>query len=123
MQKKIILELAVCLLALQAAAYFLFSVIYANAAFPLAFLAVPLFFMADGAVLAVFAKRHETQPPTPANLLAVKMLKFIGGMFVFVVLLYFYRQFGLFFSASFFAMYLFYLLYETFVLVRIGKKS
>ncbi|MDR0828924.1 MAG: hypothetical protein LBN95_02280 [Prevotellaceae bacterium] len=122
MQKRIIIEICICLLALQLAAYFVFNLFYANTAFPLVFLAVPMFFLLDGIVLARFAKKHQETPPTPAKLLSVKMIKLFGVIIVFIIGIILYRDFILFFGTSLMVFYLFYLLYETIILLKLDKK-
>jgi hypothetical protein len=123
MYKKIIIEIAICLIVLQLAAYFLFSVIYTNIAFPLLFLLLPLFFVINGIVLAKYAEKHAEIPATPSQLLSLKMVKLIGGMFVFIIVVLLNKSLILFFGLNFFVFYLFFLVYETIILLKLNKGS
>jgi hypothetical protein len=123
MYKKIIIEIAVCLIVLQLAAYFLFSVIYENITFPLLFLLVPLFFFINGVVLARYAEKHKDTPATSSQLLSLKMIKLIGGMLVFIIVVMLNRPLIIFFGLNFMVFYLFFLTYETIILLRLNKKQ
>ncbi|MDR1653103.1 MAG: hypothetical protein LBS01_05545 [Prevotellaceae bacterium] len=121
---KILIEVAVCLLAIALSAYFLIRLIDSDFTFSRAFWFVTAFFFADGFVLAYFAEKYKNTPPKIAALLLVKTLKFIG-LIAFAVIAVWGRvhlpivAFIVFFAVN----YIFYLIYESIILIKLNKNN
>ncbi|MDR2824441.1 MAG: hypothetical protein LBB41_04500 [Prevotellaceae bacterium] len=119
---KILIEVAACLVALALSSYLIMNLIYADFAFSWAFWIVPACFLIDGFVLAVFVKKHENTPPKVGALLLVKMLKFISLIAFALIAILCCTQIPVVAFVVFFAVnYIFYLLYESIILIKLNK--
>ena len=122
--QKILFQIFACLLALSLSAYFVCNWIWADFGFPLLFWIAPAFFMLNGIVLAFFAKRYENEPLPAHFFLVVKMPKLFCVLIFTVIAFFMFEKTALLsFYVFFILLYLFYLLYESLILIKLNKNK
>ncbi|MDR1544405.1 MAG: hypothetical protein LBS50_08390 [Prevotellaceae bacterium] len=124
--QKILFQVFTSLLLLTAAVCVVCNLIWKNFGIPLMFWIVPAFFMLNGIMLALFAKRYEKKQPPAQMILLVKMPKLFLALFIIAVAFFFENETKtptMPFCTFFLLTYILYDIYESQILLKLNKNK